>query len=68
MIGQNRTVSVVGLGYVGLPVAVAFGKVHKTVGFDIKADRIEELKNNFDRTGRSLKRISNPPIFSLPTE
>jgi UDP-N-acetyl-D-galactosamine dehydrogenase len=51
MIGQNRTVSVVGLGYVGLPVAVAFGKVHKTVGFDIKADRIEELKNNFDRTG-----------------
>lgn len=51
MIGQNRTVSVVGLGYVGLPVAVAFGKVNKTVGFDIKADRLEELKSNFDRTG-----------------
>jgi UDP-N-acetyl-D-galactosamine dehydrogenase len=51
MISQKRNVSVVGLGYVGLPVAVAFGKVNKTVGFDIKADRIEELKNNFDRTG-----------------
>jgi UDP-N-acetyl-D-glucosamine/UDP-N-acetyl-D-galactosamine dehydrogenase len=51
MINQNRVVSVVGLGYVGLPVAVAFGKAGKTVGFDIKPGRIEELKNNFDRTG-----------------
>lgn len=47
----DRTISVVGLGYVGLPVAVAFGKVRKTVGFDINATRIAELKAGHDRTG-----------------
>jgi len=47
----DRTISVVGLGYVGLPVAVAFGKVRKTVGFDINPRRIEELRNGYDRTG-----------------
>lgn len=48
---NNRKVSVVGLGYVGLPVAIAFGKVGKTVGFDINSRRIEELKAGHDRTG-----------------
>jgi UDP-N-acetyl-D-galactosamine dehydrogenase len=42
---------VVGLGYVGLPVAVAFGKMRKTVGFDINSERIRELKSGHDRTG-----------------
>ncbi|MBY0577518.1 MAG: nucleotide sugar dehydrogenase [Burkholderiales bacterium] len=48
---QERIVSVVGLGYVGLPVAVAFGKISRTVGFDINATRIAELKAGHDRTG-----------------
>ncbi|MBU5636090.1 nucleotide sugar dehydrogenase [Geomonas sp. Red69] len=48
---HNRIISVIGLGYVGLPVAVAFGKVHKTYGFDINAARIQELKSGYDRTG-----------------
>lgn len=43
--------SVVGLGYVGLPVAVAFGNEAKTIGFDINPARIEELQRNHDRTG-----------------
>jgi len=47
---MNRKVSVVGLGYVGLPVAVAFGKSARTIGFDINAGRIEELKAGYDRT------------------
>lgn len=47
----DRVVSVVGLGYVGLPVAVAFGKIRKTIGFDINRVRIEELKKSIDRTG-----------------
>lgn len=47
----ERIISVVGLGYVGLPVAIAFGKVRQTVGFDINSLRIEELKNGHDRTG-----------------
>ncbi|MBJ6749685.1 nucleotide sugar dehydrogenase [Geomonas anaerohicana] len=47
---MKRTISVIGLGYVGLPVAVAFGKVARTVGFDINSARIEELKAGVDRT------------------
>ena len=47
---MSRKVSVVGLGYVGLPVAVAFGKVRQTIGFDINSKRIDELKSYFDRT------------------
>jgi UDP-N-acetyl-D-glucosamine/UDP-N-acetyl-D-galactosamine dehydrogenase len=48
---MNRKVAVVGLGYVGLPVAVAFGKTTRTIGFDIKRDRIAELREGQDRTG-----------------
>jgi len=46
----HRKVSVIGLGYVGLPVAVAFGNEAKTIGFDINLTRIEELQRNHDRT------------------
>ncbi|ABC76294.1 UDP-N-acetyl-D-galactosamine 6-dehydrogenase [Syntrophus aciditrophicus SB] len=48
---MNRVVSVIGLGYVGLPVAVAFGKRKRTVGFDINSTRIAELRKGHDRTG-----------------
>jgi UDP-N-acetyl-D-galactosamine dehydrogenase len=47
----ERTISVIGLGYVGLPVAVAFGKVRQTIGFDISRQRILELREGIDRTG-----------------
>jgi UDP-N-acetyl-D-galactosamine dehydrogenase len=46
-----RTISVIGLGYVGLPVAVAFGKIRRTIGFDINRTRIGELQAGHDRTG-----------------
>ncbi|MGH8658439.1 MAG: nucleotide sugar dehydrogenase [Gammaproteobacteria bacterium] len=46
----NRKVSVIGLGYVGLPVAVAFGKRQRVVGFDIDPGRIDELRAGVDRT------------------
>jgi UDP-N-acetyl-D-galactosamine dehydrogenase len=48
---SERIVSVIGLGYVGLPVAVAFGKIRRTVGFDINTARIAELQQGHDRTG-----------------
>jgi len=48
---SGRIIFVVGLGYVGLPVAVAFGKVCRTVGFDINSTRISELRDGYDRTG-----------------
>jgi UDP-N-acetyl-D-galactosamine dehydrogenase len=51
VLDKKRIVSVVGLGYVGLPVAVAFGKVSRTIGFDINPTRIAELKAGHDRTG-----------------
>ncbi|MDR3580281.1 MAG: nucleotide sugar dehydrogenase [Oryzomonas sp.] len=48
---HKRIVSTIGLGYVGLPVAVAFGHKQRTIGFDVNHTRIEELKNGHDRTG-----------------
>ncbi|PTJ21579.1 nucleotide sugar dehydrogenase [Staphylococcus simulans] len=47
---MERNIAVVGLGYVGLPVAVAFGKKNSVIGFDINPKRIKELKENHDRT------------------
>jgi len=47
---NNLRVGIVGLGYVGLPLAVEFGKQYPTVGFDIKADRIAELESGVDST------------------
>jgi UDP-N-acetyl-D-glucosamine/UDP-N-acetyl-D-galactosamine dehydrogenase len=43
-------VAVIGLGYVGLPLAVEFGKRFETIGFDVSADRISELRAGRDRT------------------
>ena len=43
-------IGVIGLGYVGLPLAAEFGKVMDVVGFDINKERIAELKKGFDRT------------------
>ncbi|TCS64735.1 nucleotide sugar dehydrogenase [Varunaivibrio sulfuroxidans] len=47
---HNRRISVIGLGYVGLPVAVAFGNLGPVVAFDISAQRINELKAGHDTT------------------
>jgi len=47
---HNRKISVVGLGYVGLPVAVEFGKTRQVIGFDINSIRIDELKQGIERT------------------
>lgn len=47
---HNRKISLVGLGYVGLPVAVEFGKTRQVIGFDVNATRIDELKRGIERT------------------
>jgi UDP-N-acetyl-D-galactosamine dehydrogenase len=47
---RSAKIAVVGLGYVGLPLAVEFGKRYQTVGFDIKSARIAELKSGKDST------------------
>ncbi len=48
---QGRKIAIVGLGYVGLPIAVAFGKQSPVVGFDINKQKIDELRKGIDRTG-----------------
>ncbi|MEA5141166.1 nucleotide sugar dehydrogenase [Arcicella rigui] len=47
---QNLKIGVIGLGYVGLPLAVEFGSKYPTVGFDINQERILQLRNGFDIT------------------
>lgn len=48
LLNQNATLAVVGLGYVGLPIALEFARRIKVIGFDINAERIELMKNNID--------------------
>ena len=47
---KNMKICIVGLGYVGLPLAVAFAEKFKVVGFDINSSRIKELQEAYDRT------------------
>ncbi|MBL0672676.1 Vi polysaccharide biosynthesis UDP-N-acetylglucosamine C-6 dehydrogenase TviB [Aeromonas hydrophila] len=47
---KDKRIAIIGLGYVGLPLAVEFGKKYKTVGFDINPQRVEGLKNGIDST------------------
>src|SRR5512145_2082593 len=44
-------IAVIGLGYVGLPLAVEFGKRHRTVGFDLNEARVAALNEGVDQTG-----------------
>ena len=46
----NAKIAIIGLGYVGLPLAVAFGEKYQVIGFDINAERITNLKNGLDTT------------------
>ena len=47
---RNNKIAVIGLGYVGLPLAIEFGKKYKVLGFDINKTRVDELKEGFDHT------------------
>jgi len=48
---QGKVVAIVGLGYVGLPLALAFGRVMNTVGFEISHDKIKAYQQGYDPTG-----------------
>ncbi|MBU3015969.1 nucleotide sugar dehydrogenase [Poseidonibacter lekithochrous] len=47
---MNKKICIIGLGYVGLPLAAAFAKKYQVVGFDINEPRVKELNDNYDRT------------------
>ena len=63
MKSEELLIAVVGLGYVGLPLAVEFGKKREVIGFDINQERIEQLKNYDDTTlevtNQEIKEASN---------
>ena len=63
--------AIIGLGYVGLPLALAFGEKFKTVGFDISMNRIQELISGIDKTGEStakeLHKVKNCRFTNEPT-
>ena len=47
---KDHKIAIIGLGYVGLPLAIEFGKKYKVLGFDINQKRVEELQSGFDHT------------------
>jgi UDP-N-acetyl-D-galactosamine dehydrogenase len=62
------TVAVVGLGYVGLPLAASFAKHLRVIGFDINAKRVEELSEGIDRTGEVLGAALKNPHFTFTSD
>jgi UDP-N-acetyl-D-galactosamine dehydrogenase len=64
---KQHIIGIIGLGYVGLPLALEFGKKYKVIGFDINTKRVEELKKGEDKTleveAEELKRSNPPEIF-----
>lgn len=61
-----KKIAIIGLGYVGLPLAVAFGEKRQVVGFDINTKRIAELKNGNDFTREiSQKELAEAPQLSF---
>lgn len=60
---SKQQIAVIGLGYVGLPLAVEFAKKYPVIGFDINCNRIEELRRGYDRTleieDSDLKKVLN---------
>jgi UDP-N-acetyl-D-galactosamine dehydrogenase len=63
----NKKIAVIGLGYVGLPLAVEFGKKRTVVGFDINKRRIEDLKNFYDSTLETTEQELNSAAHLIYT-
>ena len=64
---KQLKIAIIGLGYVGLPIADAFSKHFKVVGYDINKSRISDLKNNIDSNdiGKKIKKkFSKNLIFT----
>lgn len=63
-----ETVGIVGLGYVGLPLAVAFAKHLRTVGYDVSAERVAELQQGYDRNGETPEELLRQPNLILTND
>ncbi len=53
MVNKRKKIAIIGLGYVGLPLAIEFGKKYSVLGFDINKERIDELRLGKDRTNEA---------------
>ncbi|MEZ4778589.1 MAG: nucleotide sugar dehydrogenase [Flavobacteriaceae bacterium] len=66
---NNPTIAIIGLGYVGLPLAVAFAKKYRVIGFDINEKRVAELQQGKDHTlevaDEELQEALNAPEYGL---
>lgn len=60
---EEVKIAIIGLGYVGLPLAVEFGKKYPVIGFDINQQRINELNEGFDRTKETEKKDIKASAF-----
>jgi len=60
---NNKKIALIGLGYVGLPLAVEFGKKRTVVGFDINKNRIDELKQGVDITLETTKQELKDAVY-----
>ena len=69
LIKDGSVIAIIGLGYVGLPLAVEFGKVRPTIGYDIDATRIENLNDGIDKTLEvSAEELKNSHNLRLSSE
>lgn len=66
---DNLKIGIVGLGYVGLPLAVEFGKKYSTLGFDINAARVQELESGKDSTLEcSSEELASAPLLQYTSQ
>ena len=56
---MKNVIGIIGLGYVGLPLGVAFGKKFRTIGFDIDQKRVNDLKKIFDLSDENKITLKN---------
>ncbi len=65
---NNIKIAIIGLGYVGLPLAIVFASKYHVIALDISKNRIDELNNNFDKTGEinssKIKKNKNKILFT----
>ena len=69
---ENTRIAVIGLGYVGLPLALAYSQHYPTIGYDLNAKRVSELQNGNDQTGEAdpqeLKQAVQQHHLTLTTD
>ena len=66
---ENKKIAIIGLGYVGLPLAVEFSKNHVTIGFDLDKSRVNDLNKKTDRTAElSKSQLSSLENFTITSK